>query len=78
LSSCTFFFGHCIICSLVPLSLVNDVDSESIAFVLKPKSERGYILKTLRVTVIKKIDIIKQKNMVSKNGGNSSEPHSKR
>jgi hypothetical protein len=61
-----------------PMNVYNDVDSETTAFVLKPKSEIGYILKTLRDTVLKKIDIIKQKNMVSENGGNSSEPHSKR
>ena len=61
-----------------PMNVYNDVDSETTAFVLKPQSERGYILKTLRDSVIKKINIIKQKNMVSENGGNSSEPHSKR
>lgn len=61
-----------------PMNVYNDVDSESSAFVIKPKSERDDILKTLRDTVIKKIDIIKQKNLVSENGGNLSEPHSKR
>ena len=37
-----------------PMNVYNDVDSESSAFVIKPKSERDDILKTLRDTVIKK------------------------
>lgn len=55
-----------------PMNIYNDVDSESSAFVIKPKSERDDILKTLRDTVIKKNNIIKQKNLVSENGGSSS------
>ena len=35
-----------------PMNVYNDVDSESSAFVIKPKSERDDILKSLRDTVI--------------------------